>query len=177
MRDRRRPNHAVHPAMRSRISEASVTQSPYDRHVSYTRTGKKERSTEPGAAMERTCTPLRRCTLLCTMVYRAISMARAMRVRRAAMAERTDDNTASVTCEERENRNAIKVTPVARSEAGQCLEVVWTVNREGHANWMHSKSANGSGPNSNIVRGRDKLHRVPLSCRERHERGLILINS
>jgi len=41
MRDRRRPNHAAHPAMRSRISEASMTQSPYDRHVSYTRTGNK----------------------------------------------------------------------------------------------------------------------------------------
>jgi len=47
------------------------------------------------------------------MVYRAMSMARAMRVRRAAMTEKTDDNAASVACEERENRKAINVTPVA----------------------------------------------------------------
>jgi len=47
------------------------------------------------------------------MVYRAISIAMAMRVRRAAMNERSDANMASVTCEESDSRRAMKVAPAA----------------------------------------------------------------
>jgi hypothetical protein len=46
-------------------------------------------------------------------MYRAMSIANAMRVRRAAMEERSDAKRASVTCEERESRRAIKVTAAA----------------------------------------------------------------
>lgn len=56
------------------------------------------------------------------MVYSAMSIANAMRVRRAAMKARSDEHRASVICDERENRRAIKVAPVAGSECGthQC---------------------------------------------------------
>jgi hypothetical protein len=47
------------------------------------------------------------------MVYSAMSIANAMRVRRAAMKEMSDENRTSVICDERENRRAIKVAPVA----------------------------------------------------------------
>ena len=53
------------------------------------------------------------------MMYRAMSIANAMRVRKAAMKERIMENRASVTCEERENRRAIKVTTVAIVETHQ----------------------------------------------------------
>jgi hypothetical protein len=46
-------------------------------------------------------------------MYRAMSIANAMRVRRAAMKESSEANRASVTCDERENRRAINVTPAA----------------------------------------------------------------
>jgi hypothetical protein len=46
-------------------------------------------------------------------MYRARSIENAMRVRRAAMKERSDAKRASVTCDERDNRRAIKVTPAA----------------------------------------------------------------
>jgi hypothetical protein len=59
---------------------------------------------------------------LCTIAYRAMSIARAMRVRKAAMTERADDHRASVTCEERDNRKAIRVATAARSVDVSVLE-------------------------------------------------------
>jgi hypothetical protein len=53
------------------------------------------------------------------MMYRAMSIANAMRVRKAAMKERIMENRASVTCDERENRRAIKITAVAIVETHQ----------------------------------------------------------
>jgi hypothetical protein len=47
------------------------------------------------------------------MVYKVMSIAMAMRVRRAAIKERSDANMASVTCEESDNRRAMKVAPAA----------------------------------------------------------------
>jgi hypothetical protein len=46
-------------------------------------------------------------------MYSVMSMINAMRVRRAAMKLRSDANKTSVICDERENRRAIKVAPVA----------------------------------------------------------------
>ena len=114
MRERRRPKHPVHPAMRSKSSDASVIQNPeYYPRVSHGERKKGVSVAVPGPATVRTCTSGRRCTLSCTIVYSAMSIANAMRVRRAAMKERNDANKASVTCDERDNRRAIKVTPVA----------------------------------------------------------------
>jgi hypothetical protein len=48
-----------------------------------------------------------------------MSIARAMRVRSAAMKERNIASMAIVTCEESENRRAIKVVPVAASDDAQ----------------------------------------------------------
>lgn len=73
----------------------------------------------PGAATERTCTPSRLCTLLCTIAYSAMSIANAMRVRSAAMKARNVASMANVTCEESENRRAIKAVPVAASDDAQ----------------------------------------------------------
>jgi hypothetical protein len=42
-----------------------------------------------------------------------MSIAMAVRVRRAAINERSDANMTSVTCEESDNRRAIKVAPAA----------------------------------------------------------------
>lgn len=47
------------------------------------------------------------------MVYKVMSIAMAIRVRRAAINERSDANMASVTCEESDKRRAIKVAPAA----------------------------------------------------------------
>ena len=78
----------------------------------------------PGAVMVRTWTLGRRSTLSCTMMYSAISIAKAMRVRKAAMKARSDASRTSVICDETENRRAIKVAPVAGSECEthQCPE-------------------------------------------------------
>jgi hypothetical protein len=46
-------------------------------------------------------------------MYSAMSIANAMRVRRAAMKAKSDENRTSVICDERDNRRAIRVAPVA----------------------------------------------------------------
>ncbi len=46
-------------------------------------------------------------------MYSAMSIAKAMRVRRAAMKARNDAIRTSVTCDEKDNKRAIKITPVA----------------------------------------------------------------
>jgi hypothetical protein len=48
------------------------------------------------------------------MAYRAMSIAKAMRVRRAATKDRSDAKRVKVRCEEKEHRKAIKVTPAAK---------------------------------------------------------------
>jgi hypothetical protein len=48
------------------------------------------------------------------MVYRVMSIIKAMKVRRAAMNDRSDAIRVKVMCEEQENRRAIKVTPAAK---------------------------------------------------------------
>jgi hypothetical protein len=73
----------------------------------------------PGAATKRTCTPSRLCTLLRMITYSAVSIANAMRVRSAAMKARNVASMASVTCEESENRRAIKAVPVAAGDDAQ----------------------------------------------------------
>jgi len=50
---------------------------------------------------------------LCTMMYSTMSITNAMRVRKAAMKERSDANRTSVICDERESRRATKVVPAA----------------------------------------------------------------
>ena len=75
----------------------------------------------PGAGAERTCTPSRLCTLLCTIAYSAMSIAKAVRVRSAAMKARNVASMTSVTCEESENRRVIKAVPVAKSDDAQCF--------------------------------------------------------
>lgn len=62
-------------------------------------------------------------------MYRAMSIANAMRVRRAAMKESSEANRASVTCDERENRRAINVTPAAIVEMHQFVK--WPRRRTG----------------------------------------------
>ena len=47
------------------------------------------------------------------MAYSAMSIANEMSVRRAAVKARSDENRTSVICDERDNRRAIKVAPVA----------------------------------------------------------------
>jgi hypothetical protein len=47
------------------------------------------------------------------MVYRAMSITKAMRVRIAAMKDRSDARRVKAKCEEQENRRAMKVTPAA----------------------------------------------------------------
>ena len=108
----------MHPALSNKIREASVIQNPVNptTRVSYTERGKQAVLAVPGAATERTCTPLRLWALLCTIAYRAISIAKAMRWRRAARKATNVASMASVTCEESENRRAIKAIPVAASE-------------------------------------------------------------
>ena len=58
------------------------------------------------------------------MMYNAMSIENAMRVRRAAIKAMKDASRAIVTCDERENRRAIKVAPVAamQCEMHQCPE-------------------------------------------------------
>jgi hypothetical protein len=63
-------------------------------------------------------------------MYRAMSIANAIRVRRAAINERSDANRASVTCDERENRRAIKVTPAAAVGTHQHWESASTEDRD-----------------------------------------------
>jgi hypothetical protein len=48
------------------------------------------------------------------MAYRAMSITKAMRVRRAAVKDRSDAIRVKVRCEEKENRRAIKVTAAAK---------------------------------------------------------------
>lgn len=67
----------------------------------------------PGAATVRAWTSGRRSTLSRTMMYSAMSIANAMRVIRPAKKVMKDASRAIVTCDERENRKAIKVAPVA----------------------------------------------------------------
>lgn len=61
------------------------------------------------------------------MMYSAMSIANAMRVRRAAMKASNDAHRTSVICDERENRRAIKVAPVAAVSAKtyQCVFPEW----------------------------------------------------
>jgi hypothetical protein len=47
------------------------------------------------------------------MMYSTMSITNAMRVRKAAMKERSDANRTSVICDERESRRAINVAPAA----------------------------------------------------------------
>ena len=51
------------------------------------------------------------------MAYSAMSIANEMSVRRAAMKASNDAHRTSVICDERENRRAIKVAPVAAVRA------------------------------------------------------------
>jgi hypothetical protein len=48
------------------------------------------------------------------MVYRAMSIIKAMKVRRAAMKDRNNARKVKVKCEEQENRRAMKVNPAAK---------------------------------------------------------------
>ena len=65
-----------------------------------------------------------------------MSIANAMVVRRAAMKERSEANRASVTCDESENRRAIKVTPAATGGNASILGN-GSDGERGHADWMH----------------------------------------
>ena len=65
--------------------------------------------------MERTPTLLRLFTLSRTITNRAMSIAKAMRVRRAARKDRSDVMRVSVKCEEKEHMSARNVTPAARN--------------------------------------------------------------
>ena len=114
MRERRCSKYAIHPARRSRINEVSVIQNPVKTHVLITPREKRGGVPVPGAATKCICTPSSLLNLRCTMTYRAMSNTKAMRVRRAAVKDRSDAIRVKVRCEEKENRRAIKVTAAAK---------------------------------------------------------------
>lgn len=66
------------------------------------------------------------------MMYSAMSIANAMRVRKAAMKAMKGVSRAIVTCDERENRKAIKVAPVAAVRNASASGMVSTDGQQGH---------------------------------------------
>ncbi len=90
----------------------SVIQVPISTHVSATEKGNKVVSI-PGPAKVCPSTLPRLCTLLRRITNREMSIAKAIRVRKAARKERSIASMTSMTCEESEERRAINVTTAA----------------------------------------------------------------
>jgi hypothetical protein len=129
MRERRRPSHTAHAAMKSKMEDASVIQAPIIHMLTVPRENIREAVLEsvpgPAAMRTRSETPSVPWRVSRTSKYREMSIANAAMVRRPAMKERSDANRVTATCDEkrdekRKNRRAIEVAAVAVVGIHQC---------------------------------------------------------